>query len=109
MRGPVRRGDIIIAAFRNARGTEIRKRRPYVVISPNELNEVSSTYLLAPMTTGHHPYRYRIPCRFAGREGHVVLDQIQSAHVSRTSKPVGKLGPAGLRVVLAQLRQMFEE
>lgn len=105
----VRRGDVVIVGFRDASGAEIRKRRPYVVVSPDEQNSMASTYILAPLTTGHHPYHSRVPCKFAGRNGHVVLDQIRSTYAARASHPVGQLSAANLRAVLERLREMFAE
>lgn len=105
----IRRGDVVIAGFRDATGAEIRKRRPYVVVSPDEQNDAGTMYIVAPLTTGHHPYVSRVPCKFAGRQGHVVLDQIQAVYSSRMSGVVGHLGPANLRAVLAHLREMFKE
>ena len=106
---PVHRGDVVIADFVDARGREIRKRRPYVVVSPDDLNAVQWTYILAPLTTGHHPYRYRVPCQVSGRAGHVVLDQLRMIDAERVGKPVTKLKPAALQDVLAGLRDMFAD
>ena len=105
----LRRGDVVITALPDPLRREIGKRRPFVVVSPDELNALGDTYLVAPLTTGHHPYVYRVPCRFAGRKGHVVLDQMIVVDSSRTSRPVGTLVPAALREVLTALREMFAE
>ncbi|MDA1080344.1 MAG: type II toxin-antitoxin system PemK/MazF family toxin [Gemmatimonadetes bacterium] len=106
---PVRRGDVVVAVFANAQGGEIRKRRPFVVISPDELNEVADTYVAAGLTTGHHPYRYRVPCKFASRKGHVVLDQLYTLDASRIGPPIGRLAPREVVETLAILREMFAE
>lgn len=105
----LRRGDVVIIALADPVHREIGKRRPFVVVSPDELNMLGGTHLVAPLTTGHHPYIYRVPCQFAGRKGHVVLDQMIVVDSSRTSQSVGRLVPAALREVLAALRDMFEE
>lgn len=106
---PLRRGDVVIAEVTGPAGSEIRKRRPWVVVSPDVLNDARSTYLLAPLTTGGHPFRFRIPCEFAGRRGHVVLDQLAAAGAQRVSAAVGRISPATLKAALATLREMFEE
>ena len=71
------RGEVYLISLRPTRGREIRKPRPCVVISPDELNEHLQTLLVAPLTTGGHPYPFRIACRFQKRKGYVVLDQVR--------------------------------
>lgn len=90
-------------------GREIRKARPCLVISPDELNENLATLLVAPLTTGGHEYPFRIPCRFQRREGYVVLDQIRAIDRSRAIRRLGKLPRPTVRRALGVLREMFEE
>lgn len=105
--GRVARGDVVLVALDPTLGREIRKTRPCVVVSPNELNGALSTFIVAPLTTGSHPYPFRVPCRFAGQSGHVVLDQIRTVDRVRLSRKVGRLGPSTLDRVLAVLQEMF--
>lgn len=105
----IRRGDVVIAMVAEPGGKAIRKRRPHLVISPDVLNEIQHTYLIVPLTTGNHPYRFRIPCQFAGRAGHVVLDQIFTLDAASSSPVVGKLSPLNMKQVLSSLREMFAE
>jgi mRNA interferase MazF len=105
--GPVTRGDVFLVALDPTLGREIRKTRPCVVISPNELNGALSTFIVAPLTTGSHPYPFRIPCRFAGKSGHVVLDQVRTVDRVRLTKKVGRLGPSTLERALVVLQEMF--
>jgi mRNA interferase MazF len=70
----VSRGDIFLVAFNPTRGSEIRKMRPCVVVSPEELNAHLRTFIVAPLTTGGHPCPFRVRCRFDGKAGHVVPD-----------------------------------
>jgi mRNA interferase MazF len=105
----IQRGDLIIAELGDARGGQIRKRRPYVVVSPDELNAVRSTYIAVPLTTGNHPYRFRVPCEAMGRKGFVVLDQVYAVPAEAVRQPVGRLAPDAMRTVLARLREMFAE
>ena len=88
-------------------GREIRETRPCVLVSPDELNGAFSTFIVAPLTTGSHPYPFRIPCRFAGKSGHVVLDQIRTVDRARLVKKVGRLSPGALESVLVVLQEMF--
>jgi mRNA interferase MazF len=81
--GPVQRGEVYLVELEPVRGREIRKTRPCLVISPDELNTHWQTLIVAPMTTGGHPYPFRVACRFGKRRGHVVLDQIRSVDRER--------------------------
>lgn len=103
------RGEVFLVALDPARSREIRKTRPCAVVSPDELNEHLQTLLVAPMTTGGHPYPFRIPCRFQKREGYIVLDQIRAIDTSRLVQRLGRLSPATLTSVLQTLQEMFAE
>jgi len=103
----VTRGDVFLVVLDPTLGREIRKPRPCVVVSPNELNGVLSTLIVVPLTTGSHPYPFRIPCRFAGKSGHVVLDQLRTVDRARLTKKVGRLSPSTLKRVLGVLQEMF--
>jgi len=105
----VRRGEVYLVPCNPARGREIRKTRPCVVVSPDELNAELGTFIVAPLTTGSHPYPFRVPCRFGGRAGHVVLDQVRKVDRERLVRRLGKLSPDALTTTLAILREMFAE
>ena len=104
---PVRRGDVFLITLDPARGGEIRKTRPCVVVSPDELNEHLRTFIVAPLTTGAHSYPFRVPCTFRRRSGHVVLDQIRTVDQERLVKRLGALPAPVLERALAVLREMF--
>src|SRR5947199_1485633 len=103
----VHRGEVFLIKLNPARGGEIRKTRPCVVVSPDELNAHLRTFIVAPLTTGGHPYPFRIPCRFAGKSGHVVLDQIRTVDRARLVKRLGYLAPQTVGRVLDGLQEMF--
>lgn len=103
------RGDVYLIALNPTRGSEINKTRPCVVVSPDELNAHLGTFLVAPMTTGGHPYPFRIPCEFLGARGHVILDQIRAVDRRRLVRRLGSLDPATLSVILGVLQEMFQE
>jgi mRNA interferase MazF len=103
----VRRGDVFLVSLTPARGGEIQKTRPCVVVSPDELNAYLRTFIVAPLTTGGHPYPFRIPCRFEGRAGYVVIDQIRTVDRERLVRRLGKLSPSSLGRVLKILQEMF--
>jgi len=64
-----RRGDVYLVSLDPATGREIKKTRPRVIVSPDELNEHLDTFIVAPMTTGGRPYPFRITCRFERKDG----------------------------------------
>ena len=74
----VNRFEVYLVSLDPTVGTEIRKTRPCVVVSPDDLNAHMGTFIVAPLTTGSHQYPFRIGCRFAGKDGHVVLDQLRT-------------------------------
>jgi mRNA interferase MazF len=102
------RGEVFLVELDPARGSEIRKTRPCLVISPDELNHHLNSTIVAPLTTGRHPYPYRVPCRFGGKSGHVVLDQLRTVDRERLRKRLGSVTPATLRTVLKVLAELFE-
>ena len=103
----VRRGDVFLVSLDPARGGEIHKTRPCVIVSPDELNVYLRTFVVAPLTTGGHLYPFRVPCRFEGRAGYVVIDQIRTVDRERLVRRLGKLSPSTLGRVLAILQEMF--
>lgn len=103
----VRRGQVYLVALNPTRGREIRKTRPCVVVSPDELNAHLQTYIVAPLTTGSHAYPFRVSCRFHGTSGHVVLDQIRTVDRSRLVKRLGRLSAQALEKSLSVLTEMF--
>ncbi len=103
----VHRGDVFLISLDPARGGEIQKTRPCVVISPDELNAYLRTFIVAPLTTGGHRYPFRVPCRFEGRAGYVVIDQIRTVDRERMVRRLGKLSPSTLGRILAILQEMF--
>ena len=103
----VRRGDVFLVRLDPARGEEIQKTRPCVIVSPDELNAYLRTFIVTPLTTGGHAYPFRVPCRFEGRAGYIVIDQIRTVDRERLLRRLGKLSPSTLGRVLAILQEMF--
>ena len=103
----VRRGDVFLVSLDPARGGEIRKTRPCVIVSPDELNAYLQTFIVAPLTTGGHPYPFRVPCRFEGRAGYVVIDQIRTVDHERLIRRLGRLSPSAQQRILGILQEMF--
>ena len=101
------RGDVFLVELEPTRGSEIRKTRPCVVVSPDELNHNLRTSIVAPMTTGGHPYPFRVRCRFGGKSGHVVLDQLRTVDHERFRKHLGTLPSTTVHSALQILGEMF--
>lgn len=102
------RGEVYLVELDPTRGSEIRKTRPCLIVSPDELNQPLRTAIVAPMTTVGHAYPFRPVCRFAGKEGSVALDQLRTVDRDRLRKRLGHLTPATLADVFATLGEMFE-
>jgi mRNA interferase MazF len=88
-------------------GSEIQKTRPCLVISPDEINHHIRTVIVAPLTTKGQSYPTRIPCRFKGKNGQVVLDQIRTVDQSRLIKKLGRIDDKTAEAVLEVLQEMF--
>ena len=105
--GGPRRGDVYLVSLDPTRGSEIRKTRPCVVVSPDELNRHLGTFLVAPMTTGGRSYPFRVPCCYRGKDGFVVLDQLRTVDRIRLVRRVGRLQRDAMVKVLDVLQRMF--
>ena len=100
-------GDIWLAHLDPMLGSEIQKTRPGVVISPDDMNAHLRTVIVAPMTTGSRPARFRIALTFQGKQGLIVLDQIRTLDRVRLVKRLGALRQATLAATLQTLQAMF--
>ena len=103
------RGEVHVVGLDPAKGSEIRKTRPCLIVSPDELNRHLRTVIVAPMTTGGQAYPWRVPCRFQNRSGFVALDQLRTVDVERFTKRLGRLSPATVSQVQRVLLEMFAE
>jgi len=102
------RGEVYLIELDPTRGSEIRKTRPCLIVSPDELNHHLRTLIVAPMTTAGHAYPFRPACKFAGKDGRVALDQLRTVDRERLRKRLGVLAPSPLAAVFAVLGEMFE-
>ena len=101
------RFDVFLVRLDPAEGREIRKTRPCLVISPDEMNRHIDTVIVAPMSTKGRPYPTRVPVRFKGKSGQIVLDQIRTVDKSRLIKRLGKIAEATRANVLSLLSEIF--
>ena len=90
-------------------GSEIKKTRPCVIVSPDEMNAHIATVIVAPMTTQGRPYPSRVRCQFQGKEGQIVLDQLRTVDKTRLVKPLGRISSATQKIVVAVLVEMFSD
>ncbi|HEV2607823.1 MAG TPA: type II toxin-antitoxin system PemK/MazF family toxin [Xanthomonadaceae bacterium] len=103
----VKRGEIWLVALDPTLGSEIRKTRPCIVVSPPEMHDYLRTVIVAPMTTGSHPAPFRIPIQFQGKNGLVLLDQIRTLDKTRLVKRLGATRAASLAQILRTLQDVF--
>lgn len=103
----VHRFEVWLVDLDPTRGAEMRKARPALVVSPDEMNGGLLTVMVAPLTTGGFEAPFRVPCRFAGRAGQVALDHLRAVDKRRLVKRLGVLDDATAATVLATLREMF--
>ena len=103
----VRQYDIFMISLDPARGHEIKKSRPCLVISPDEMNGNISTVIIAPMTTASHPYPSRVPLHFAGKQALVVLDQLRTVDKVRLVKRLGAADETVVKKVKAVIKEML--
>jgi mRNA interferase MazF len=103
----VNRFDVYLVNLDPTEGSEIKKTRPCLVVSPNEMNYHLSTIVVAPLTSRGRNYPSRIDCNFQEKEGQVVLDQIRTVDKTRLVNLLGQIDRATQRKVLSVLREMF--
>ena len=101
------RFEVYLVWLDPSEGHEIRKTRPCVILSPDELNRHIRTVIVAPMTTQGRTYPTRVPVRFQRREGQIVLDQIHTVDESRLVQRLGKISATAAQRVLSVLTEMF--
>ncbi len=102
------RFEVYLVRLDPTEGHELRKTRPCLIISPDEMNRHIATVIVAPMTTKGRSYPTRIPVRFQRKTGEIVLDQIRTVDKNRLIKRLGKINEATAQKVLALLAEMFE-
>jgi mRNA interferase MazF len=101
------RFDVFLVNLDPTVGSEIRRTRPCVVISPDEMNRFIRTVIIAPLTSKGRNYPTRVGYRFESKEGQVVLDQIRTVDKARLIRKLGRLDEDPQAQVLAALAEMF--
>lgn len=103
----VRRFEVYLVSLDPTMGSEIRKTRPCLVISPDEMNKYIATVIVAPMTTKGKDYPTRVNCLFKGKHGQVVIDQLRTVDKSRLVKKLGVISQEAQSNVLSILAEIF--
>ena len=107
MRRVPRQDEIWLISLDPTHGAEIKKTRPCLVVSPDEMNTHLQTVIVAPMTTTMRLYPTRVPVRFQGKSGQVALDQIRAVDRERLVRKLGAISPYAAREVSNVLLEMF--
>ena len=106
MRSEIARFQVWLVELNPAKGREISKTRPCVVISPDEM-AVLSTVLVAPMTTKSFYFHGRVKCEFQGKEGLILLDHIRAVDKSRLVRKLGVIDKATQKETCRCLQELF--
>lgn len=103
----VKRFDVYLVNLDPTVGSEIRKARPCLIISPDEMNQHIATVIVAPMTSKGRDYPTRVKCIFEGKSGQVVLDQIRTVDKIRLVQKLGRIEQETQGDVLTLLAEIF--
>ena len=107
--GMVKRFEVYLTNLNPTVGVEIQKRRPCLIISPDEINKSIKTVIIAPMTTKTHSFPSRVECEFEGKNGYVVLDQIRAVDKMRLGRNLGEIDRRTQANVLEKLQEIFAQ
>jgi mRNA interferase MazF len=103
----VKRGEIWLVNLDPTLGSEIRKSRPCIIVSPPELNDNLRTVIVAPMTSKGFAAPFRVPVTHAGSKGLILLDQVRTVDKVRLARRLGSVSSKTLAVTLATLQEVF--
>ncbi len=101
------RGDVYLVDLNPTNGAEIRKTRPAVVISPDEMNNTLKTIIIAPLTSTIRAYPFRVDCTFQKKNGQIALDQIRALDKKRLIKKMGSFSTSKINGILSTLSMIF--
>ena len=103
----MKRAEIWTVNLDPTQGSEIRKTRPCVIVSPAELNAHLRTVIVAPMTSKGFAAPFRVPVTHAGKHGLILLDQIRTIDKTRLISRRGAVSPKTMQAVLTTLQELF--
>lgn len=102
-----KRFDVYLVRLDPTKGSEIKKTRPCLIISPNEMNRHIRTVIVAPMTSAIKNYPTRVTTTFQKKRGQIVLDQIRTIDKQRLIKKLGVISSSAQDKTLGLLQEMF--
>jgi len=102
-----RRDEVWLIALDPSKGSEIKKTRPCLVVSPDEMNEFLHTTLVAPMTTTLRNYPTRVDLVFRGKAGQIALDQLRAVDRQRLVRKLGAITARAASEVSSVLVEIF--
>ncbi len=105
----MKRGEIWLVNLDPTIGSEIKKTRPCVIVSPQELNQHLRTVMMTPMTSKGFAAPFRVPVTHAGTKGLIVLDQMRAVDKQRLVKKLGQVSAKTMERVLKTLQELFAE
>jgi mRNA interferase MazF len=103
----VTRGEIWLVNLNPTVGSEIKKTRPCVVVSPPEMHDHLRTVIVAPMTTGSRPAPFRVAVSHGGKRGLILLDQMRAVDKARLARKLGTVSKKTLTTTLNTLQEVF--
>lgn len=103
----IRQYEVYLISLNPAIGHEIKKVRPCVIISPDEMNKNISTVIIAPMTTQSRFYPTRIPLKFTGKDAWIVLDQLRTVDRKRLIEKLGKIDQKTINQLKSIIKEML--
>jgi mRNA interferase MazF len=103
----IRQYEVYLITLDPTIGHELKKARPCVIISPDEMNKNISTVIIAPLTTQSHFYPTRIPLKFTGKEVWIVLDQLRTVDRKRLVRKLGKIDQKTINQVKSIIKEML--
>jgi mRNA interferase MazF len=103
----VKQYEIVLVNLDPTVGSEMKKTRPCVVISPNEMNKYLQTIVVAPMTSSSKTYPTRVEIQHDKKKGWIVLDQIRTVDRQRIIKVLGNLNDKEATKVKGVLKETY--
>jgi mRNA interferase MazF len=99
--------DIVLVGLDPTIGSEMKKTRPCVILSPDELNEHLRTVIIAPLTSTDRVYPFRVAIHFQNKKGAIAIDQIRTVDKARLIKKLGALESKKITELKDKLNEMF--
>ena len=103
----IRQYEVYLITLDPTIGHELKKVRPCVIISPDEMNKNISTVIIAPLTTQSHFYPTRIPLKFTGKEVWIVLDQLRTVDRKRLIRKLGDIEQKTINKIKPIIKEML--